>query len=55
LPRPEQSAVLAEVVAAVGVQALRLVPGTATAAADAWYRVQQRDELGDIVPVAAGQ
>lgn len=52
---PQKSAVLAEVVASVGVQALRLVAGAAAPAPDARNGLQERDELGDVVPVAAGQ
>ncbi len=46
---------LAEVVAAVSEQALRLCGGPASKAPYAWDRVQERVELGDIVPVPAGE
>lgn len=52
---PQESAVLAEVIASVGVQTLRLVTGTAATAPVTRDRVQERDELGDVVPIAAGQ
>lgn len=43
---PQESAILAEVVASVGVQAVGLVAGTAALAPDVRNRVQERDELG---------
>lgn len=52
---PQEPGVLAEVLVSVGVEALRLVPGTAAPAPNVRNRVQKRDELGDIVPIAAGK
>ncbi len=43
------------VVAAVGEQLPRLAAGSAPAAADEWAGVQQRDELGAVVAVPAGE
>jgi hypothetical protein len=52
---PEQAAVLVEVVAAVGVWAPGLAAGSSSQAPDRWDRVQQRQELGDVVAVVAGE
>jgi hypothetical protein len=51
----DQAAVLVVVVAAVGVEPARPAPGLADRAADRWDDVEQRDQLGDVVAVAAGQ
>ncbi|GAA3024753.1 hypothetical protein GCM10020229_40030 [Kitasatospora albolonga] len=48
---PQQSAVLVVVVAPVGEQ----LPGTAGGAPDVGYGVEQGQQLGDVVRVAAGQ
>lgn len=50
---PEQAAVLVEVVASVGVQPPGPAAGSSTQTPDRRYCVQQGQELGDIVPVAA--
>jgi hypothetical protein len=47
--------VVVVVVAAVGVDLARLAPWSSSSAADRGYRVDQGDELGDVVVVAAGQ
>jgi hypothetical protein len=47
--RPEQPAVLVVVVAAVGDEPVRPPPGPATTAADRRDRVEQREQLRDIV------
>ncbi|MDQ0982725.1 hypothetical protein QFZ71_000008 [Streptomyces sp. V2I9] len=52
---PEDAPVLVVVVAAVGEQPARPVPWPADQAADAGDRVQQWRQLGDVVPVSAGQ
>jgi hypothetical protein len=51
----DDAAVFVEVVAAVGEEPLGSAPRSAAQSADGWYRVQQRDELGDVVAVSAGQ
>ncbi len=43
------------VVAAVGQHHIRAVPGPATLAPHGRYSLEERDELGDVVAVAAGQ
>ncbi|SNY66479.1 hypothetical protein SAMN05421748_13047 [Paractinoplanes atraurantiacus] len=50
-----QAAVFVVVVAAVGLDLRRSAAGPAAFAADRWDRLQQRDESGDVVAVAAGQ
>jgi hypothetical protein len=52
---PEESSVLVEVVAAVGVQASWAISRAATQATNLRDGIDERHELGDIVPVAAGQ
>ncbi|MDP9947383.1 hypothetical protein J2S51_000137 [Streptomyces sp. DSM 41269] len=52
---PQQAAVLVEVVAPVGIQAPGLAAWTSPPAPDRWDGVEQRQELGDVVPVAAGE
>lgn len=52
---PQQSAVFVVVVAAVGVHDRRALAGSAAPPTDGWDRLQQRDELRDVVAVAAGQ
>ena len=51
----EFAAVLVEVVAAVGVEPLGLLPRLADDAADLRQRVDQGQQLGDVVPVPAGE
>ena len=51
---PEQAAVLVEVVAAIGKQPFRSVAGSPPQFLYRWNGLQQRYELGDVVPVAAG-
>lgn len=51
----QAAAVAVVVVAAVGIQRARLAPGAAPFAPHRWHAVDQRQELGDIVAVAAGQ
>lgn len=52
---PQHAAVPVVVVAPVGEESLGPVTWAPTHAPDARYRIQQRDQLGDVVPVAAGQ
>jgi hypothetical protein len=52
---PEQAAVLVVVVAAVGDQGRRSAPWPADAATDGRHTVEQVEQLGDVVAVAAGQ
>lgn len=52
---PQQAAVLVEVVAPVGIQAPRLTAGPPAQAPDRRHGVKQRQELGDVMPVAAGE
>lgn len=52
---PQQAAVLVEVVAPVGVQTPGFAAGASPQPPDRWDGVQQRQELGDVVPVAAGE
>ncbi len=52
---PDETAVLVEVVAAVGEQPSGSVPWTAAQATNAGHRVQQGHELSDVVAVSAGQ
>jgi hypothetical protein len=47
--------VLVVVVAAVGEQLTRLAAGPATPTTNRWHRVQQREELRDVVAVVAGE
>ena len=51
----ELAAALARVVGAVAEELLRAAAGTATPAAHGWDRVDKRDQLSDVVAVAAGQ
>jgi hypothetical protein len=51
----EQAAVLVVVVAAVGDQRCRPASRAADAAADGRYAVEQLEQLGDVVAVAAGE
>ena len=51
----EQAAVLVVVVAAVGDQRCRPASWPANAAADGRYSVEQLEQLGDVVAVAAGE
>lgn len=52
---PDEAAVLVVVVAAVAQHHVRAVPGPASLAPHRRYRLKQRDQLGDVVAVAAGQ
>jgi hypothetical protein len=52
---PQQATVLVVVVATVGIQPPGLATGTAATAADRRDLVQQRQELGDVMAVAAGE
>ena len=52
---PELAAVLVVVVAAVGSKTIRPPARTADASADGWDALEQRDQLGDVVAVAAGE
>jgi hypothetical protein len=54
-PGAQPSAVDVVVVAAVGEQLPRLASRPATQTADRRNGIQQRDQLGDVVAVAAGQ
>ena len=54
-PGAQLAPVLVVVVAAVGEQLARRASGPATQAADRRNGIQQRDQLGDVVAVAAGQ
>lgn len=51
---PQQAAVLVEVVAPVGIQVPRPAARPSSQPPDRWNRVEQRQQLGDIVAVAAG-
>jgi hypothetical protein len=51
----QQAPVLVVVVAAVGEQLPRPSAGPAAPAPDRWHGLDQRDELGDVVAVAAGE
>jgi hypothetical protein len=51
----DQGPVLVAVVATVGVDLRRFAAGPSALAADRRDRVQQRQQLGDVVAVAAGQ
>jgi hypothetical protein len=52
---PDEAAVLVMVVAAIGDQRPRSAPPPADAAADGWHPVEQLEQLGDVVAVAAGE
>lgn len=52
---PQHAAVLVEVVAPVGIQAPGLTAGTSPQAPDRRDGVEQGQELGDVVPVPAGE
>lgn len=54
---PEQPSVLDEVIAAVGEQAVGLLARAADLAGDgsSGEVIQERDELGDVMAIAAGQ
>jgi hypothetical protein len=52
---PDPTAVLVVVVATVGEQRLGPSPGPADPAADRWHTVEQFDQLGHVVAVAAGE
>jgi hypothetical protein len=55
IPLAQQATVLVEVVAPVGVQALRLARWTSPLASDQRDRIQQWQEWGDVLAVAAGE
>ena len=52
---PDEAAVLVVVVAAVGEQRLGSSSRSTDASADGWDAVEQFDQLGDVVAVAAGE
>jgi hypothetical protein len=52
---PQQAAVLVVVISAVGVEPLGLVSGPASQSSYVGNRVEERHQLGDVVPVPAGQ
>ena len=52
---PDEAAVFVVVVAAVCEQRLGSSPRPADTAADGWHPVEEIDQLGDVVAVAAGQ
>lgn len=52
---PQQAAVLVEVVAPVGIQVPRLTARSPSQPPDRRNRIEQRQELGDVVAVAAGE
>ena len=52
---PDEAAVFVVVVAAVGDDAVWTPPRPADAAAHRWHPVEQREQLSDVVAVAAGQ
>ncbi len=52
---PQRAAVLVEVVAPVGIQVPRLVARPSSPPPDRRDRVEQRQQLGDVVAVAAGE
>lgn len=54
-PIPQQAAVLVEVVASVGIQTPGLAARTSAQTPDRRDGVEQRQELGDVVPVTAGE
>jgi hypothetical protein len=51
----QQAAVLVVVVAAVGDDAFRSAPRATAHTGDGRHRLEQRDQLGDVVAVAAGE
>lgn len=53
--RADEAAVLVVVVAAVTEHDVGAAPWPTALAADGWHCLEQRDELGDVVAVAAGQ
>ena len=53
--RPQLPPVLLRVVGAVGEEPVGAAPRPADAAAYRWDAVDQRQQLGDVVPVATGQ
>lgn len=52
---PDETTVLVVVVAAVGDQRPRSASWPADTAADGWHPVEQFEQLGDVVAVAAGE
>ncbi len=52
---PQLAAVLVKVVAPVGVQPPGPVAGPSSQTLDRWDRVKERQELSDVVSVAAGE
>ena len=53
--RAQLPPVLVVVVATIGEQLPRLAPWPAASSPDRWHGVDQEDQLGDVVAVAAGQ
>lgn len=53
--RPELAAVALRVVGAVGEEPVGAAARSADAAAYRWDAVDQRQQLGDVVPVATGE
>jgi hypothetical protein len=54
-PLPQQAAVLVEVVATVGIEVPGLAAGTPPQTRDRRDGVKERQELGDVVSVSAGE
>lgn len=52
---PDQAAVLVVVVAAVGQHHVGAAPGPTSLAPHRWHRIEERDQLSDVIAVAAGQ
>jgi hypothetical protein len=52
---PDKPSVLVVVVAAVGDQRARSAPRPTDAAPDGWHPLEQLEQLGDVVAVAAGE
>ena len=51
----QQTSVFVVVVAAIGIQVARPSPRSSRASANCGKRIDQGDELGDVVPVASGR
>lgn len=51
----DQAPIFVVVVAAVGIQIARAVPWSASQAPDRWDRVDQGNQLGDVVAVTTSQ
>ncbi|MDQ0688881.1 hypothetical protein QFZ56_007844 [Streptomyces achromogenes] len=52
---PQQTAVLVEVVAPIGIQTLGLAAWASSQAPNSWDSVQQRQQLGEVMSVPAGE